>query len=415
MESTAKQWIKAIAVFLLITISLVNLPGCWNRVELNDRALALGLALDKAPGVDNKFMMTAEIANPSEVIAPLTGGGGGELPPAWVVSSTGWSAWEAGRNIVMQSRRRLFVAHTQVFVIGEDIAKEGLSPLMDLIMRNRELRRTAWIIIAKEATGKEILGVQHEMGGLTSDVINNLVLDSVQASAAIQIEVADFIQELVCDKCSPVAGRIEFVDPGRPEGIIDETETRDMKENITEGELLRYSGAAVFKRDRLVGWLDRKEARGLNWIRDNIGSGILVVKAPGEPERNLGIDVMFSESNISIEFTNDKPKITIEVEVEGNLGENMSNQDIIDKESLQIVEKRMAQVVRNDIEAVLKKAQELETDIFGFAMLIYQSNYKKWQELEEDWEKTFSNLPIGIVVQADVRRIGLIGEPVRAR
>ncbi len=376
-----------IVLYVSVAIWMLTIIGCWNRVELDQRAIVKGSAIDKAPGVDGKLMVTTEIVNPPEVVSPLVGGGG-DAPASWIISSTGWTIFDAVRNMVMQSDKKLFWSHSRVIIIGEGLAREGVAPVLDFYTRDHELRRNTTIIIAKGSTGKEIIGVEHKIGGVTSRTIDSLSQAAFATSAAVQVPLSEFIGLLLCDKCAAIAGRIEFIESGEPEGKLDEgegteeaeeneengegnnnsekeeTELEDMKDELIEGEFLRYSGAAVFKGDRLVGWLDRKEARGLNWVKGNIESGIIVIKSPEDQGKNTGIEIISADSKVKTEFKDGKPHITIEIEVTGNIGDQLSSADLRDK--LGIVEKRMAEVVRNEIEASLKKAQELESDILCF-------------------------------------------------
>ena len=402
------------SILIILSLLSILLSGCWDRVELNRLAIVLGSAIDKAPGVEEKFMVTAELVNPPQVVTPLVGGGGGDDPDSWILTSTGWTVFDAVRNFIMQSQNKLFWSHSEVLIIGEDLAREGIAPILDFYLRDHELRRTTWFIIAKETTAKEILGVQHKFGGVTSTVIDNLVQSAIVTSNAVQVRITDFTAMLACSQCDPVAGRVEFVAAGEPEGKLEGSETRDMKNNVTEGEFLRYTGAAVFKGDKLVGWLDRKETRGYNWVKGEVQSGIIVVESPEEDGKKVSLEIIKATSNVSVEFKEEMPEFKIEVDVAGNLGETMGKVDLTAKSLLTSLESRMAEVVRNEIEASLQKLQELKADSMGLGLQAYRQQYKDWVKIKDRWEDIYPQLSPEIVVTVSLNRSGLIRTPVNS-
>ncbi|MGF7184506.1 spore germination protein KC [Desulfitispora alkaliphila] len=413
---------KNIALLIAVLVILLLAVGCWNRTELDERALVMGSALDKAPAVEEKYMVTVEIANPADLVSPLAGGGEGDTP-SWIISSTGWTAFDAIRNFVMQVRRKLFWSHSQVFLIGEDLARDGIKPIIDLFIRDEELNRTMWIIVSKGSESREILEIEHLLGGLTSDALDSLVQASRISSQAVQVNISDLAKQLTDESRALVVGRVELVgqeeeqeetaeeqgNGGNEEGEVAETE---------DGQLLRYTGAAVLKEDKLVGWFDRKEARGYNWITNNVGRGIFLVECDEEQGRRIAINVLFSQAEMEVEFVQGKPVVTIEVEAEGDIGEVMCQQfDPMDYDQMSRIESRFAEIIRNEIKACLDKSRELEADVIGLGRQINIENHRVWRELQDDWDEIFSEIDFEIVVNAEVRRMGLIeksfGEIIR--
>ncbi|WP_429158931.1 Ger(x)C family spore germination protein [Desulfitispora alkaliphila] len=383
---------KLLLLIVMVGV-LVATGGCWNKVELDERMLILGAAVDKSPSVEGKFMVTIEAANPLEAVSPMAGGEGGEEEGAsWLLTGSGWTFWDAIYNSLQLSPRRLFGAHQQVLIVSEELAREGLARVIDFHYRNWELRRTVWLVIAKDSSAKDTISINHKIGGITSNEISEMINASTAASKAVQVRVVDFIDRLLCDKGSAIAGRIESFE----------------EEDEDEGVILRYTGAAVFKKDKLVGWLDEREARGLNWIEGMLESAILVVKCPDDPKREVSVEVLFAHPEVEIQFEGDELNVTILIDVEGNIAEIECDRGFIVEEFVEQIERRMATVVKGDINATLAKAQELESDIIALGRDVHRADFRRWQELEENWDDTFANLDINVDVRAEIRRIGLM-------
>lgn len=431
MQNRAKKIAALVGICLWMLLSV----GCWNRTELNEWSIVLGTALDMAVE-EEKYMVTTEIANPTQLLSPIVGGGGGDEPSTWILTSTGWTQFDAVRNFTHQALDKLLFSHNQVIVVGEELAREGLAPVLDFYIRDHEMRRLSNLVIAKDTTGREIISIEQLKGVPTSIAINQLIESSWANSAAVRINISEFISAVNNGATGIVVGRIELIDPGQPEGLREqqqegdaievsaggggggsqeEEDMLDMKQDLHDGELLRYSGAAVFKEDRLVGWLDRKEARGYNWVMGEMDSTIIVATSPEKGKPRISIEVVEVGSRVQTQFIGNKPVVKVTVDVEGNLGEHMGNRTLsVDQGLLHQLESRMAQVVRNDIEAALAKAQELETDFFNFSGAFNRQHHQQWSKIREDWnEMFFPNLEVEIEVLANIRRIGLTRMPVQ--
>ncbi|MGF7186370.1 Ger(x)C family germination protein [Desulfitispora alkaliphila] len=126
-------------IILVLLITLIFITGCWNRVELSERALVMGTGIDK--GEEGTVKVTIQVLQPIKKGVPAAGiGGDGSENAVWVVTSTGETLFDAARNFVKQSGRTLFWQYNEIIVIGEEAAREGILPLLDFFVRDHELR-----------------------------------------------------------------------------------------------------------------------------------------------------------------------------------------------------------------------------------------------------------------------------------
>ena len=61
----------------------------------------------------------------------------------------------------MQSNRRLFFPQNKIIVIGEEMARASIAPLLDFFDRDPEPRRLSWLLIAK-GKASDVIYAQHE-------------------------------------------------------------------------------------------------------------------------------------------------------------------------------------------------------------------------------------------------------------
>ncbi len=379
--------VAAMVIGLLVLVSLV-ITGCWNRREIDTLATVMAAGIDGGPG--GRISVTVQVAKPGEIKPPGQGGGGGGQPAVAVFTSTGATVFDAVRNFALQAERKLFWPHCKALVIGEETARAGISPLLDFIDRDHEPRELMWVLIAR-GQAKDIISAEGELEKITAESIEKLVKARIATSKVVGIRLYEFRKMLGGTGRDPFATGIELVGAGEGKKRLKLTET------------------AVFRKDRLMGWLDSDETRGLMWILGEVRSGIIVVPAPGPAEGKVSLEIIRASSKLKPEIKDGYLTMTIEIEEEGNLGEQMAFGDFTKPELWTSLEKRKAEVIEREIRAVLKKAQEeWAVDIFGFGEAFRRKYPREWREMKDNWRDLLPTVAVEVKITAKLRRVGLI-------
>ena len=147
------KWIIRIIIYLGL---LSLLTSCLQGRELNELAIVTGIAIDKVQGSD-EFLITFQVVNPSAT-ATTTGGGSGESRIT-TYASRDRTIFGALRKTSRKASRQLFFAHTQLVIVGEELARGGIEEIFDIFERSHELRLTSTIIISRGTDAASILQV----------------------------------------------------------------------------------------------------------------------------------------------------------------------------------------------------------------------------------------------------------------
>jgi len=397
---------------VLILFFIVLIPGgCWNRRELDTLSFVMALGIDKDEK-ENKITLTAQILKPAEVKAPAEGGmgGSGGSKGVWVTTSTGKTVFDALRNFTFEADRKLFLPFIRVVVIGEEAARAGVAPMMDMLRRDHEFRSLTWVLVAK-GKAKDVLEVDHEQEKIPARAIENLIKASAATSKVPMVNLKDFFAMLGSKSRDPFAAAVEVFEKRRDEG----GEGRDGGEKKDQRvKRIKTGGTAVFKKDKLTGWLDKTETRGLLWILGKVRSGIIVIPAPeGSRDQEISLEIIRAESKLKPKIEDGKIYMTIEIKEEGNLSEQMAPGNLANAEKFKLLEEKQAKVIEKEARAALEKAQqEWGVDIFGFGEAVHRTYPKEWENLKNHWHEEFSMVEVEIEVEAKLRRLGLITEPV---
>lgn len=395
-------WAKYGVKTLIFPLLILFFSGCWSRRELENLGIVAGLGIDLSEsgqsgedGGQGEILLTAQIIKPGEVRGGTQtggggggGGGGGKKSPVWVTQSRGSTVFDAVRNFTFRSSRRLYFSHNQVIVLSREAAERGVYPLLDIFIRDPEPRITEWVLISEEKAAP-ILEAESELETIPAIGLSRLMENYFATSQVAAVNLHDFMARLMSKTSAPFAPMIGL-DREKDEFILGET--------------------AVFKGDRLVGKLNKEETRGLLWVTGEVRGGIITVAAP-EGRGRVSLEIIRAERKISPELKAGEIRVKVEIREEGNLGEQMTSEDLSIPEKMAALNRRQAEAIKKEVLAAVKKARELKADIFGFGEAVRRKYPKEWKEMEPRWEELFPRIKVGVMVRSELRRVGITLKP----
>ena len=168
--------VRVILIILLLIIPLL-LMGCWNRREVNDLNLVTAIGIDRmlAEGKP-RYLVTLHTLNSIQSRRGTDSGGlqFSTATPGGILSMEGDTVYDAIRNFTLRSSRQMFLAHTQVLIIGEETAREGINQILDICLRHRDIRMRTWVVVC-EGTAQEALQAHSDIEAELSVEIDKLL------------------------------------------------------------------------------------------------------------------------------------------------------------------------------------------------------------------------------------------------
>lgn len=354
----------------LIVISLIFVTGCWKGRELNELAIAVALGIDK---VGNQYKVSVQVVEPTEV----AGKKGGDKTPVTTYQITANTIFEAVRKMTTINPRKIYPSHLRIVVLGESLAKEGIGQALDLLSRDEEIRTDFFIVVSKHTTAENTLKVLTKLETIPAvSLFSTLQTSEKQWAPTTTVTLDQLITTLVSEGRDPVLTGLVI--------LGDEQigqEKRNMEKVLTP-TTLQYSGLAVFKKDKLVGWLNETESKAYNYISDEIKSTVGYVTCPQGGK--ITFEVIRSKTKVKGSVKDGQPQIDIEIRIEINIGEVQCSIDLLETKNIAEVERLANSKVEGFIDATVKKVQKkYKVDIFGFGDVIHRSNPKEWRKLKK--------------------------------
>lgn len=384
---------------LLLSLSLL-LTGCWDRKELNDLGIMMGLGVDMA---GDQIKVTAQVAIPS-ALGSKTGKSGGT--PVTLFHATAPTVFEAIQKLTLSNPRNIFMSHIRVLVFSEKYAAEvGIGDVLEALMRDPGVRPDYYVMIARKAKAETILSTLTSLERIPAEKLYNALEVSAKTWAPTTTVSADrLFEEMLSSGISPVVTGVE---------LRGDKKAAPTESNVTRSDpsaKLYYTGLGVFKKDKLIGWLNESESKGYNYIRDNVKStvGHLDCKDKGK----IALKVLRSTTKMKAKFNEQsEPEIDISLQVVSIIASVECKRRIADlaiiKELEQEAEDSFVELFETTVNDVIKK---YKVDIFGFGQEIDRTNHTWWLAHQENWSNYLPKLKVNYKIKYMIKRVGSLDD-----
>jgi spore germination protein KC len=365
-----------ILCFILL-LTVLSITGCWNLREPDQLAFDLGTGMDLTK--DGKVELSTLIAIPAGVGGGSDGGGGGgsKKKSSVVISATGRDVYDAIQNIQRHLSRKVFLGHRQIIIVGQRMAEHGLGNLLDEFVRNPQSEMRSRKYVVKGGKAKDVLSV-------------DTIFDSFVTTALVREENTlglrhyyhrDFYSDALSQGTQPLLPAVR----------------------LTSSKRYVYAGSGIFNKDdglKLVGFLNVEETSYANWFTGR-QSGFTVTSFVTQGNGYVSLKLQSLAQRIRVKMVDNQPQIDVRLTGEGTIVENNADLDPSKSKDLQIIQNELSQTAQKSIQQLINKAQkQYKTDIFGFGERVHEQYPHQWKNtLNQNWNKTFPQLPISVKVE----------------
>ncbi|WP_139787339.1 Ger(x)C family spore germination protein [Cohnella massiliensis] len=393
-----------------VALSIV-LAGCWDRLELEERAVVLGVAIDTAdpeaeeeespithlsgrfPVPDERMIrLTVQIAIPGKIpLGPGEGGGGGKGESGqtvWVIAVTGHTIDDALVNLQQQVSGRLFYGHLRVIVVSEAVAREGMENLNDYLRRNSEVRRMAWMMVS-QGKAEDLMKATPQL-----ERVPTLYLISTMDSAVRMGKLPENYIGMFWSNLSKL-GQEAFLPYVR----------------MRKEQNIEINGLAYFKGEKMIGKTKPLEIGTYMAIKGLNPAGY---RGFVRLERPPGMVTIFATSRraaMQVRIVDNEPKFTVRMFTEINLEEKLNSDfDVNSSDVLEEIQRENRKQLAKAAKALIEQTQRNGSDIFGFGEYLRAKKPRYWDrevKTPERWQNMYKNVSIEVDVDSRVRRIGM--------
>ncbi len=345
-------------ILILITIVLL-ITGCYNYRELNDLAIIDAIGIDYK---DDKFLVTAQILNVEKKETDDT------KKLIVVYEGEGQSIAEAIRNMSLDDPKEMYLGHLELIILGESLTKDNINKTFDFLLRDPKVRSEALVVTTVNNSAREILNQKVNSNIFPSkSIINSIEVSSKTEGTVVKQTLEDLIKLTLDNKIDPVITTIKIEDK------------KENKEDIDEYNLIKLKNLAIIKDKKIIGYLEKDEARIFNIIQNNIDN--MMINIPFKKENSV-ILLSNPKSNIKVKLDN-QINIDINIKLDGDIAEINKKIDVNNQDILKELSKEVNKKLEKDTKLLLEKCNQDNADILGIKDLIYKKHPKKYKNYQD--------------------------------
>lgn len=373
---------------ILITLSFIFICcGCYNYKELNDLAITSAIGIDKS---DNGYKVTAQVVNTQK---EGTDNNSSSDPKIIIYEHTSKTVQEAVRYMVLESPKRLYPNHMQVIIISEDVAKDGILGSLDLFFRDSELQKNFYVLISKDVSANQILKTLTPADSIvSSNIKKSLESDSSYLGITELVTYDELINTYLNPNKEISLPSITLKGKMKGSDKIDNIEQSDSSTKVVLSQM------AIFKDDKMIGYLDDKQSIALSFIKGKINNTIIKYKCNGG---YVVVETTNSKSSINVD---NKGNFRIKISGDAAINEVSCDINLENDNSISKINKQVNKEIKKNVNNTIKYVKNnYNSDIFNFLDILYKNQYSLYKKISNDWYKDkFKDSKIDIDVDIKV-------------
>ncbi|WP_413381091.1 Ger(x)C family spore germination protein [Alkalihalobacillus sp. 1P02AB] len=384
---------------LVILCLICLLSGCWSKTELNEIGIVTAIGIDL---IEDEYIISVQILNPSEIAQIASS----NQIPVYVYSIKANSILEAIKKMSTIVSREIYIAHTRMVIIGEELAVNGISNILDFFTRYNELRPDFYLVIAKDYRAEEIISVLTPLEKIPANKMYTSMILSERIWAPTRgVKIDELINTILSDGMEPVLTGVTLYKSGKSEG-----DSESNVKNVNQYEDLQLTPFSVFQQDRLIGWLNEQESKGVNYLNADVISTVGPIDCQ-EDNRNFTTEVTSAKADVKSKIVSGKPVFFVHISLSAELKETSCRIDPTNRESIKKYEQLMINELRHTLAQTFAAVEHYQSDFLGLGDLLKRQQPSYWEENKQSWQEQLSKLSVEYQLDVSIERIGTTTKP----
>ncbi len=344
------------------------------------------MAIDKDP-ISNKYVLTTEIIT-TQVL------GSTSTLNSEIYSTQGDSIFSAVRNLIEKTGSRLFWGDSKALIISEQIAKEGIIPAIDWTNRSNFVRPDMWLLIAKGNTAAEILKTKVKLNGVTSLLLDDTMNSWKVLSKYPGSMIWSFINGLSSELKSEAVATV--------------------KNELNDGNISpNVDGSAIFKSDKLVGYLTGDETFYMLMIKNKLKQGLITLLNVSDSNTNVTLEINDNRTKLTPLYNNGKVSIILDIYPVVSIHEVQGTKDFMKEENLKALQSETEKKIESQIQYLINKLQkDNASDVLGFGDVFNEEKPKISENFKKTGKDIFANMKITVNVNVQIKGSNKTTKPI---
>ncbi|MDO8224116.1 Ger(x)C family spore germination protein [Bacillus cabrialesii] len=361
------------------------LAGCWDRTEINDIAFVVSSAIDKKK---DQYRVALQIPLVGQLGGQTGGGGGTAGSKTWYVdSASGTTIKEANNKLQTSLSRTINTSHRRTVVIGEEMARDGVAPIFDILTRNPQNRLTALILVSR-GEARDILNTDVQLEQFPAEMIRELAIMATNRPVFLSRFMSDLLEK-GSDAYAPV---------------ITSSKTKPGGKGKSN---LKIDGLAIFKKDKLVDIFKDEHMTAALILLNQARQPEFILDLPNQMGK-ASIQLQKSNASFHTAEKNGKLSVTIEIRAKGIIMENQSTYQTRENDQFYIIQKALNKAIKEDVISTVHRLQKRKADPAGFQDRMIRSMAIKKNMRSKEWDEVYKDMEIHVIPIVTIEQGGVL-------
>jgi len=403
---------KGLRLLALLVLSTL-LSGCWDALPVERRAFVTALGVDWLPEPPH-YNVT--------IVHPLMDERRARENRVLTIRAN--SVSEALTVWNHTNGQHLSLAVLGTLVIGEDAAKQALSPVINDLCSYPDLRLGAYVIVTR-GTAQELLSVQPPAHQLIAVHLRSLLDRAIFRRDAPHSTISEFTTHMMTPGMDAITALVS------PIGTLDRRQAGKQAAaaepdgqqagggggggggnggEAAPQEDVQVIGAAIWQGDKVVETLTLPEAQFVYLAMGKANRLMVNVMFPPDerlfPKQSAMVLSMESvTANWSLEMVQEVPHYTLRLQVRLSLHNYAGDVDLSKKDNSALLEKMIGDVLRQNTLQAVQKVAATGGDPLRLGQLMRRQYPELWNSKE--WRNKIQTAQFTVKAEAQIRNIGL--------
>ena len=365
---------KKFIIILVISFLILAFTESYDIKEIEDLDYVIAIGFDKSKKNPDNYSITFQIAKPQDKETGKT---------TAETLTIDCPTFDIGLSSINNANdKQLNLTHCSSLIISEELAKEGIEPIILNMENNVEIRPTCNLFISKN-NAESLINIIGKSPSFSSDIYTNIINSGLSTGYETPTLVYDFYSNMRYNIKDPIAIYV---------GNTDQ-----------KAEPL---GLAIFNKDKEIGIISGTEVICHNILSNNLKSATILVPNPFEEEKYFTADIsLLKNSKLKVELQDETPIIKCNIYIKARISSSQStNDDYTSKEQNEAITNSIKDYLSTLLTKYLEKtSKEYNSDIIGFEGILR----KKYLTMDEyknkvNWEKQYPNSKFELNLNIDL-------------
>ena len=307
------------------------------------------------------------------------------------------------------------LSHCKILLVSEDIAKQGVEPLVNSLINKVETRPDCSIIVSKIPDNEFDAGKKPKIEELISkyyDVASNLETGRGYSETIKLNEFYLTLNDTFYQPYASLGTTYNTTKNTNDQNVSSDLDTQS-KTLITnsEKESVEVMGLAVFKKDKLAGSLIANQTLSHQLITNKLDFSTINIISPFNQNETLDIYIStFKKPNIKVDISNGSPFVQINLYVAARIiSFNSYEINLLTEEKLNLIQDTVKRHLENQVYDYLNiTAKEFKSDISGLGRYAAK-NFRTIDDWNNyNWLENYQNSVFKVNVDTSIKTGNLL-------